>query len=125
MRGDRYGTNFPGARDLSRSFRHLRRAVADRWARARTAWMLRARHRRLVFNLLGTVKPGAVVGFGGYPAFPPLVAAACAAFRPRLHEQNAVLGRANRVLASHVTAVATSFDEHQVPRRPRAGQGSR
>ena len=62
------------------------------------------------FKLMGTVKPGAVVGFGGYPAFPPLVAARLRNIPTALHEQNAVLGRANRALAKHVTAVATSFE---------------
>ena len=56
------------------------------------------------------MKPGAVVGFGGYPAFPPLVAATLRGIPTALHEQNAVLGRANRALASHVTVIATSFE---------------
>jgi UDP-N-acetylglucosamine--N-acetylmuramyl-(pentapeptide) pyrophosphoryl-undecaprenol N-acetylglucosamine transferase len=61
-------------------------------------------------KLLRTVKPGAVVGFGGYPAFPPLVAARLSGIPTALHEQNAVLGRANRALARYVTAIATSFE---------------
>jgi len=51
-----------------------------------------------------------VVGFGGYPAFPPLVAARLRRIPTALHEQNAVLGRANRMLAPRVTAIATSFE---------------
>jgi UDP-N-acetylglucosamine--N-acetylmuramyl-(pentapeptide) pyrophosphoryl-undecaprenol N-acetylglucosamine transferase len=62
-------------------------------------------------KLLRTVKPGAVVGFGGYPAFPPLVAAKLSGIPTALHEQNAVLGRANRALAGYVTAIATSFEQ--------------
>jgi UDP-N-acetylglucosamine--N-acetylmuramyl-(pentapeptide) pyrophosphoryl-undecaprenol N-acetylglucosamine transferase len=61
-------------------------------------------------RLLRKVKPGAVVGFGGYPAFPPLVAARLLGVPTALHEQNAVLGRANRSLARYVTAIATSFE---------------
>ena len=61
-------------------------------------------------KLLRTVKPGAVVGFGGYPAFPPLVAARLIGVPTALHEQNAVLGRANRAVARYMTAVAASFD---------------
>jgi UDP-N-acetylglucosamine--N-acetylmuramyl-(pentapeptide) pyrophosphoryl-undecaprenol N-acetylglucosamine transferase len=61
-------------------------------------------------KLLRTVKPSAVVGFGGYPAFPPLVAARLSGIPTAIHEQNAVLGRANRSLAGHVTAIATSFE---------------
>jgi UDP-N-acetylglucosamine--N-acetylmuramyl-(pentapeptide) pyrophosphoryl-undecaprenol N-acetylglucosamine transferase len=62
-------------------------------------------------KLLRTVKPDAVVGFGGYPAFPPLVAAKLIGIPTAIHEQNAVLGRANRSLAGYVTAIATSFEE--------------
>lgn len=53
----------------------------------------------------------AVAGFGGYPSLPPLMAAARMGVPCLVHEQNSVLGRANRLLASRVTAVATSFDE--------------
>jgi UDP-N-acetylglucosamine--N-acetylmuramyl-(pentapeptide) pyrophosphoryl-undecaprenol N-acetylglucosamine transferase len=62
-------------------------------------------------KLLRTVKPDAVVGFGGYPAFPPLVAAKLIGIPTAIHEQNAVLGRANRSLAGYVTAIATSFED--------------
>jgi UDP-N-acetylglucosamine--N-acetylmuramyl-(pentapeptide) pyrophosphoryl-undecaprenol N-acetylglucosamine transferase len=62
------------------------------------------------FKLLGEVRPGAVVGFGGYPAFPPLVAARLRRIPSAVHEQNAVLGRANRLLSGRVTAIATSFE---------------
>jgi len=60
-------------------------------------------------RLLGKVKPHAVVGFGGYPTVPPLLAAAHKGYATILHEQNAVMGRANRFLASRVTAIATGF----------------
>jgi UDP-N-acetylglucosamine--N-acetylmuramyl-(pentapeptide) pyrophosphoryl-undecaprenol N-acetylglucosamine transferase len=59
---------------------------------------------------MGKVKPGAVVGFGGYPTFPPLKAAGLRGVPTALHEQNAVLGRANRMLAKGVTRIATSFE---------------
>jgi len=55
------------------------------------------------------LKPVAVVGFGGYPSFPPLFAARSLKIPTAVHEANAVLGRANKVLASRVDAVATSF----------------
>ena len=56
-------------------------------------------------------RPAVVVGFGGYPSVPPVLAARLTPFRPRivLHDQNAVLGSANRVLARFADAVATSF----------------
>jgi UDP-N-acetylglucosamine--N-acetylmuramyl-(pentapeptide) pyrophosphoryl-undecaprenol N-acetylglucosamine transferase len=64
-------------------------------------------------QLLLRLKPQAVVGFGGYPSVPPLVAARTipGAKRPAtiLHEQNAVLGRANRLLARGADALALSF----------------
>jgi UDP-N-acetylglucosamine--N-acetylmuramyl-(pentapeptide) pyrophosphoryl-undecaprenol N-acetylglucosamine transferase len=61
-------------------------------------------------RILSEVKPAVVVGFGGYPSFPPIVAASLIGLPTALHEQNAVLGRANRMLARRVTAVATSFE---------------
>src|SRR5436305_9539746 len=59
--------------------------------------------------LLRRVKPRVVVGFGGYPTVPPLLAAAMLGIPSVLHEQNAVLGRANRLLAGRVQRVATGF----------------
>ncbi|RBP16755.1 UDP-N-acetylglucosamine-N-acetylmuramylpentapeptide N-acetylglucosamine transferase [Roseiarcus fermentans] len=60
---------------------------------------------------LARIRPRAVVGFGGYPTVPPLVAAALLGIPGVLHEQNAVLGRANRFLMPRVTAVACGFPE--------------
>ena len=53
----------------------------------------------------------AVVGFGGYPTLPPLVAAVRLGLPTCIHEQNSVLGRANRVLASRVHMIAGSFPD--------------
>jgi UDP-N-acetylglucosamine--N-acetylmuramyl-(pentapeptide) pyrophosphoryl-undecaprenol N-acetylglucosamine transferase len=61
------------------------------------------------WSLIGRIKPAAVVGFGGYPTVPPLLAASLRSVPTVLHEQNGVMGRANRALASRVTAIATSF----------------
>ncbi len=58
---------------------------------------------------LRKLRPAAVVGFGGYPSVPTLYAAAQMNIPIILHEQNAVLGRANRVLMSKAKVVATSF----------------
>ena len=58
---------------------------------------------------LGELKPAIVVGFGGYPTIPPLMAATLRGIPTVLHEQNGVMGRANRLLAPRVTAIATSF----------------
>ncbi|MBI3452683.1 MAG: undecaprenyldiphospho-muramoylpentapeptide beta-N-acetylglucosaminyltransferase [Rhodospirillales bacterium] len=62
-------------------------------------------------RLLGRLAPAAVVGFGGYPSLPTVFAAAQRGVRTAIHEQNAILGRANRFLAPRVDAIATSFAE--------------
>src|SRR5687768_14776782 len=62
--------------------------------------------------------PQAVVGFGGYPAFPALLAASAMSIPTILHEQNAVLGRVNRLLAGDAAAIATAYE--QVDRLKRA-----
>ena len=56
-------------------------------------------------------RPDAVIGFGGYPAVPALLAASGMNIPTVLHEQNAVLGRANRFLASDAKAIATAYSE--------------
>src|SRR5580704_1289483 len=61
------------------------------------------------FNLMRRLKPKAVVGFGGYPTVPPLVAARLCGIPGIIHDANAVLGRANRFLSSRVSAIATSL----------------
>ncbi len=60
-------------------------------------------------RLLRQLKPAAVVGFGGYASVPAMLAGTTAGCRTVLHEQNAVLGRANRLLAPRVTCIATSY----------------
>ena len=59
--------------------------------------------------IIGRIKPDAVVGFGGYPTLPPLYAATRRKVPTLIHEQNAVMGRANRALASRVDAIAGGF----------------
>ena len=59
--------------------------------------------------LLGRLAPAAAVGFGGYASVPTMLAASFAGVPTVLHEQNAVLGRANRLLAKRATRIATSF----------------
>ncbi|MGE0212070.1 MAG: undecaprenyldiphospho-muramoylpentapeptide beta-N-acetylglucosaminyltransferase [Parvibaculaceae bacterium] len=61
--------------------------------------------------LLAQIAPSAIVGFGGYPSVPPLLAAARMKLPICLHEQNAVMGRANRLLARRATLIASSFPE--------------
>jgi UDP-N-acetylglucosamine--N-acetylmuramyl-(pentapeptide) pyrophosphoryl-undecaprenol N-acetylglucosamine transferase len=59
--------------------------------------------------LLSRLHPAAVVGFGGYPTLPPMLAARLRRIPTIIHEQNAVLGRANRLLAPLVSAIGTGF----------------
>ena len=59
--------------------------------------------------LLARLKPAAVVGFGGYASLPTMIAAILRKVPTALHEQNAVLGRANRMIFSRVDRIATSF----------------
>jgi UDP-N-acetylglucosamine--N-acetylmuramyl-(pentapeptide) pyrophosphoryl-undecaprenol N-acetylglucosamine transferase len=61
--------------------------------------------------LLGQLKPAAVIGFGGYPTIPPVLAAAWRGIPSLIHDANAVIGRANRLLAPRVTAIATTFPD--------------
>ena len=61
--------------------------------------------------LLRRLKPAVVVGFGGYASVPTMLAAAYSGTKAAIHEQNAVLGRANRLLASRVEKIATSFEK--------------
>lgn len=65
--------------------------------------------RRMALRLFEAFEPSAIVGFGGYPALPALLAATSVKLPSVVHEQNAVLGRVNRLLAGRVDAIATSY----------------
>ncbi|MCO6185645.1 undecaprenyldiphospho-muramoylpentapeptide beta-N-acetylglucosaminyltransferase [Rhizobium sp. L1K21] len=60
-------------------------------------------------RLMKRIKPVGVIGFGGYPTVPPLMAASNLGIPTAIHEQNAVMGRANRMLAGRVDAIAGGF----------------
>ena len=64
---------------------------------------------RQASRLIREIKPEAVVGFGGYPTLPPLYAATRRKVPTLIHEQNAVMGRANKALARRVDAIAGGF----------------
>jgi UDP-N-acetylglucosamine--N-acetylmuramyl-(pentapeptide) pyrophosphoryl-undecaprenol N-acetylglucosamine transferase len=107
-RGDRYGTGFP-----AREVHQVPAATPSGrspMAAARAALTL-SRGIASAYTLLGRLAPSAVVGFGGYPTVPPLLAARMRIIPTAIHEQNAVLGRANRMLSKRVAAIATSFEE--------------
>ena len=106
-RAERYGKKFPA--------RHIH-VIASATVRgrdpvslARTATMLGVGTLQAI-RLLGRIKPAAVVGFGGYPTVPPVLASTLKRIPTLIHEQNAVMGRANKLLAPRVRAIATTFD---------------
>ena len=61
-------------------------------------------------SVVERLKPSIVVGFGGYPSVPAVFAAQRKKIPTIIHEQNAVLGRTNRILASRVEKIATCFN---------------
>ncbi|MDF8333320.1 undecaprenyldiphospho-muramoylpentapeptide beta-N-acetylglucosaminyltransferase [Novosphingobium cyanobacteriorum] len=65
--------------------------------------------RGMALRLFESFQPSCVIGFGGYPALPALLAAQAAGIPTVIHEQNAVLGRVNRFLAKRVDAIATAY----------------
>jgi UDP-N-acetylglucosamine--N-acetylmuramyl-(pentapeptide) pyrophosphoryl-undecaprenol N-acetylglucosamine transferase len=67
----------------------------------------------VAWSKLTRIRPDAVVGFGGYPVFPPFLAARMSGIPGLLHEQNAVMGRANRALGRFATKIALSFETTQ------------
>ncbi len=89
--------------------------VPSETVRGRTPWSLAYTGLTLAagiavsLNLMRRLKPAAVVGFGGYPTLPPLLAARLFGVPGIIHDANAVLGRANRFLSSRVDAIATSL----------------
>jgi UDP-N-acetylglucosamine--N-acetylmuramyl-(pentapeptide) pyrophosphoryl-undecaprenol N-acetylglucosamine transferase len=62
-------------------------------------------------RLFRKIRPECVIGFGGYPSVPTMIAATSRKLPTIIHEQNAVLGRANRLVSKRVTVIATSFRE--------------
>ena len=110
-RAERYGKTFP-ARNV-----HIITSATVRGRNplslARTAAMLGIGTMQGL-RLLARIRPAAVVGFGGYPTIPPVLAATLRKIPTLIHEQNAVMGRANRFLAPRVNAIATSFAEEKL-----------
>jgi UDP-N-acetylglucosamine--N-acetylmuramyl-(pentapeptide) pyrophosphoryl-undecaprenol N-acetylglucosamine transferase len=104
-RAEAYGHDFPAEKvHIIASATMARSPVAGARALFRLGLGYLAA-RRLVRDL----KPAVAVGFGGYPTVPPMLAAARAGVPTVIHDQNAVLGRANRFLAPRATAIAVSF----------------
>ncbi|MGZ5845811.1 MAG: glycosyltransferase, partial [Xanthobacteraceae bacterium] len=105
-RAERYGMAFPARRVHIVTSATVR--GRDPVSLARTAALLGIGTMQ-AWRLLGSIRPSAVIGFGGYPTVPPVLAATLRNIPTLIHEQNAVMGRANRLLAPRVKAIATSF----------------
>jgi UDP-N-acetylglucosamine--N-acetylmuramyl-(pentapeptide) pyrophosphoryl-undecaprenol N-acetylglucosamine transferase len=105
-RADQYGVSFPARRthiipSATFSPRKIFQAIPGALTIARGAYK--------ALMVMGRQKPAAIVGFGGYPTLPPLFAARLRGVPIVLHEQNAVLGRANVAMANRAKLIATSF----------------
>ena len=98
--------DFPAERRIGLSARTFRRGDPIGMARAGLAVLRGAAQARAAYRQFG---PRVVVGFGGYPSAPALVGAILDHRPTVIHEQNAVMGRANRMLAPHVRTVACAF----------------
>ena len=108
---DDRGVRFPGIFDGVQT--HV--LPAGRLSGGPLGWLAAGRKmltgRSMARELYRTFKPSVVVGFGGYPALPALLAAFADDIPTVIHEQNAVLGRVNRLVAGKVAAIATSYAE--------------
>lgn len=111
-RADKYGTAFP-AREV-----HI---IASETIRGRNPVALAKTGLSLLLgtlqarSVIKNLKPDVVAGFGGYPTFPPMYAARLTGTPSILHEANGVMGRANKMLAKGVTAIATSVPLQNLP----------
>ncbi len=66
---------------------------------------------KMAYDVIGDLKPKAMIGFGGYPTIPPVLAAMARGVPSMIYEQNSVMGRANRFLAPMVKAIGISFED--------------
>lgn len=108
---DERGVRFPGLFDGIET--HI--VPAGRLSGGPLGWVRAGRAmiagRAMAIALFRAKRPAAVVGFGGYPALPALLGAFALGIKTAVHEQNAVLGRVNRLVAGKVDAIATSYPE--------------
>ena len=105
-RGAQYAANFPAERRIPLSAATYRNGDPIGMAKAGIQVLA---GRMQAAGAFKRCRPSIVVGFGGYPSLPGLLAALSAKIPTVIHEQNAVLGRVNRYLAPKVTAVACAF----------------
>ncbi|GAB4530749.1 MAG: undecaprenyldiphospho-muramoylpentapeptide beta-N-acetylglucosaminyltransferase [Roseibium sp.] len=111
-RADKYGDTFPARKVHIIASETIR--GRDPLSIARTVYRL-LRGTIQARGVIRALKPDVVAGFGGYPTFPPMFAARLTGTPSVLHEANGVMGRANRLLARGVTAIATSVPMDDLP----------
>lgn len=106
-RGNVYGAEFPARKvyKISAATFRGRSPIEATRTLAKLGGGLQAAYR-----ILGEAQPRAVMGFGGYPTLAPLLAAIGRGIPTAIHEQNSVMGQANRLLAPMVKAIACSFE---------------
>ncbi|HET9160319.1 MAG TPA: glycosyltransferase, partial [Caulobacteraceae bacterium] len=105
-RGAQYAANFPSERRIPLAAATYRTGDVVGMARAGVHIWNGVRQAKGAF---GRAHPSVVIGFGGYPSLPALLAALQMRVPTLIHEQNAVLGRVNRFLAPRVRCVACAF----------------
>jgi UDP-N-acetylglucosamine--N-acetylmuramyl-(pentapeptide) pyrophosphoryl-undecaprenol N-acetylglucosamine transferase len=105
-RGAQYAHEFPAEERLALEAATFKAGDPVGMVRAAFRILAGVLRARKAFRRL---KPNVVVGFGGYPSLPALLAAAAVRAPTMIHEQNAVLGRVNRFVAPQVDAIACAF----------------
>jgi UDP-N-acetylglucosamine--N-acetylmuramyl-(pentapeptide) pyrophosphoryl-undecaprenol N-acetylglucosamine transferase len=105
-RGAQYAKDFPAEERLALEAATFKTGDVVGMARAGMRIMAGIMGARQAFRRL---KPNVVVGFGGYPSLPSILAASAVGAPTVIHEQNAVLGRVNRFVATQVGAIACAF----------------
>ena len=108
VRAGRYGVNFPGRtihRVPSATLRSRSPLAIAHLVQTLLRGVWRAR------SLIRQVRPCVVAGFGGYPTVPPLIAARLAGVSTVIHDANAVMGRANRLLSRFATVIGLTFEK--------------
>jgi len=107
-RGLHYATNFPA--DWKMEVQAASPNMRKPWTLPGTALKLRAGVNAARRRFRQQKKPALIAGFGGYPAYPALAAGKRSGIPLLIHEQNAVLGRVNRLFAKQARTVASGFE---------------
>lgn len=107
-RAGRFTQNFPG--EAVHTIRSATFASKNPIAMAKTLWTLWQGFRQ-AGALVRRIRPDVVIGFGGYPTVPPLMAAIRSGRPTIVHEQNAVMGRANKFLGNRVDRIAAGIPQ--------------